>query len=227
MHWRLHACVHASAAGAPLPWPLHHAPVYGLDVHLTARAVLHIQMLPIGSLPREMQELAVVQDLLNLLIGIEGKYITIGQQPHIDTSAVGKVNSPSQFQCDPTIDSSLKELVRFVADPPLRLRSEYLYPHALAFLSTGIPPKTLCTSSGWAPFVLVHCKGKIGNWPVLAFLLFLTWPWRHVLCRWIASCRRVAHTLQSPASPTTAPLSSMAACGRYAIQFGFSRRCIP
>ena len=61
-----------------------------------------------------MQELAVVQDLLNLLIGIEGKYITIKQQRG-DASSVGKVHSPAQFQCDTTIDPSLKELVRLPA----------------------------------------------------------------------------------------------------------------
>ena len=79
----------------------------------------------IGSLPREMQELVVVDDLLSVLIGIEGKYITIlptvgggvGNGNHGGAGAahergnLGEVSDASGFECDAGMDASLAELV--------------------------------------------------------------------------------------------------------------------
>nr|XP_033796696.1 gamma-tubulin complex component 2 isoform X2 [Geotrypetes seraphini] len=57
---------------------------------------------PIGSLPLPSQENAIVEDLLYLLIGVDGRYITA--QP-----LMGKQNR--SFLVDPNLDMSIKELV--------------------------------------------------------------------------------------------------------------------
>uniref|UniRef100_H3AUY2 Gamma-tubulin complex component n=1 Tax=Latimeria chalumnae TaxID=7897 RepID=H3AUY2_LATCH len=57
---------------------------------------------PLGTLPLAAQELAVVEDLLYVLVGVDGRYITA--QP-----LVGRQNRT--FAVDPTLDMSIKELV--------------------------------------------------------------------------------------------------------------------
>ncbi|XP_071477744.1 gamma-tubulin complex component 2-like [Diadema antillarum] len=59
---------------------------------------------PLGTLPLGMQEIAIVQDLLTVMTGTEGKYILI--------QATADRLEPCTFQVDKSLDGSLQELVR-------------------------------------------------------------------------------------------------------------------
>eukprot|EP00039_Didymoeca_costata_P009973 m.133126 g.133126 ORF g.133126 m.133126 type:complete len:838 (+) comp14664_c0_seq1:156-2669(+) len=60
----------------------------------------------VGTLSREMQEMALVEDLLNLLVGVEGKFISItGQKGSLST-----ISEISQFHIDASLDPSLRDL---------------------------------------------------------------------------------------------------------------------
>ena len=59
--------------------------------------------LSLGTLPMELQQLAVVEDLLYLMVGVEGRFIKI--QPSADEPA------PRKFSVDKTLDLSLRNLV--------------------------------------------------------------------------------------------------------------------
>ncbi|XP_071958685.1 gamma-tubulin complex component 2-like isoform X2 [Antedon mediterranea] len=58
---------------------------------------------PLGNQPLAVQELAIVQDLLMVLKGSEGRYIFVKPSPGSAT--------PREFNVDPTLDVSLQELV--------------------------------------------------------------------------------------------------------------------
>ncbi|KAK2180083.1 hypothetical protein NP493_457g05005 [Ridgeia piscesae] len=58
----------------------------------------------LGSLPVQVQEIAIIEDLLCCMEGIEGKYIRT--QPLVDSYA------PRHFQVDQTLEVTLKELVK-------------------------------------------------------------------------------------------------------------------
>lgn len=73
----------SSQASGPLSWCLH----------------------PTGSLPLTSQESAVVEDLLYVLVGVDGRYITA--QP-----LAGRQSRT--FLVDPSLDLSIKELVNRV-----------------------------------------------------------------------------------------------------------------
>ena len=60
--------------------------------------------LSLGALPHELQQLAMLEDLLYVMVGIEGRYIKIQQTP-TDGLALRK------FTIDKTLDVSLKTLV--------------------------------------------------------------------------------------------------------------------
>uniref|UniRef100_A0ABM5FCF2 Gamma-tubulin complex component n=1 Tax=Pogona vitticeps TaxID=103695 RepID=A0ABM5FCF2_9SAUR len=69
---------------------------------LTGSSLSTDTIVPIGTLPLAAQESAVVEDLLYVLIGVDGRYITA--QP-----LVGRENRT--FLVDPNLDMSVKELV--------------------------------------------------------------------------------------------------------------------
>lgn len=59
--------------------------------------------LSLGTMPQELQQLAMLEDLLYLMVGIEGRYIKV--EPATDELA------PRKFSVDKTLDVSLKTLV--------------------------------------------------------------------------------------------------------------------
>lgn len=63
---------------------------------------------PGSSLPRDIQELAIVDDLLSLLTGIEGKYIMV-RPPTVPVS-LGRASTVDRFVLDPSLDPSLAAL---------------------------------------------------------------------------------------------------------------------
>ena len=62
--------------------------------------------LSLGTMPHELQQLAVLEDLLYLMVGIEGRYIK--------TEPSGDELAPRKFAIDKTLDVSLKTLVNRV-----------------------------------------------------------------------------------------------------------------
>ncbi|CAB4000138.1 Gamma-tubulin complex component 2 [Paramuricea clavata] len=59
----------------------------------------------LSTLPLKMQEIAVIEDLLFMMTGVEGKYI------RLSSSSIEGLDSP-EFHVDPTLDTSLQELVQ-------------------------------------------------------------------------------------------------------------------
>ncbi|XP_046850541.1 gamma-tubulin complex component 2-like [Xenia sp. Carnegie-2017] len=60
---------------------------------------------PVRVLPLKMQEIAVIEDLLFLMTGVEGKYI------HLKSQSIEGLEPP-EFSIDPTLDTSLQDLVQ-------------------------------------------------------------------------------------------------------------------
>ncbi|XP_048358107.1 gamma-tubulin complex component 2 isoform X1 [Sphaerodactylus townsendi] len=91
-------------SGQPIPsfpaWVYERPALIG--DFLTGSSLSTDTTVPIGSLPLASQESAVVEDLLYVLIGVDGRYITA--QP-----LVGRENRT--FLVDPNLDLSVKELV--------------------------------------------------------------------------------------------------------------------
>ncbi|XP_064418571.1 gamma-tubulin complex component 2 [Latimeria chalumnae] len=81
------------------PWVTERPALIGDFIFSTG---LSPESVSIGTLPLAAQELAVVEDLLYVLVGVDGRYITA--QP-----LVGRQNRT--FAVDPTLDMSIKELV--------------------------------------------------------------------------------------------------------------------
>ncbi|KAK3086762.1 hypothetical protein FSP39_022926, partial [Pinctada imbricata] len=61
-------------------------------------------IVPLGSMPVAMQEQAIIEDILNCMQGIEGKYIL--------ARALTERYAPKEFMLDQSLESSLQELVR-------------------------------------------------------------------------------------------------------------------
>lgn len=59
--------------------------------------------LSLGTMPQELQQLAVLEDLLYLMVGIEGRYIKV--------ETITDELAPRKFSIDKTLDVSLKTLV--------------------------------------------------------------------------------------------------------------------
>lgn len=68
------------------------------------------QAVPIGTLPVAIQEVAVVDDILYTMSGVEGKYIRITRDP-LHRARGHNVGQAPAFDIDSTLDPSLKSLV--------------------------------------------------------------------------------------------------------------------
>eukprot|EP00118_Oscarella_pearsei_P007621 m.37909 g.37909 ORF g.37909 m.37909 type:complete len:927 (+) comp32477_c0_seq6:89-2869(+) len=85
-------------------WLLHR-PYLSADFVLSSEPSVHEQaVVPVGSLPLQVQEFLLIDDLLYVMTGIEGKYILV--QP------VKRKFSTRKFVTDQSLDSSLSVLVK-------------------------------------------------------------------------------------------------------------------
>ncbi|XP_065054316.1 gamma-tubulin complex component 2-like isoform X2 [Rhopilema esculentum] len=90
------------AAGLPVnPSWTRERPYLTRDFMLISKAEQPI--VAIGTLPLQMQELSVIEDLLFLMMGVEGKYITIKERREKDKTVL--------FNVDKSLDVSYQELV--------------------------------------------------------------------------------------------------------------------
>lgn len=82
---------------------LHQRPYLTMDFVIDSDG-REMDVVPIGSLPLQLQEAAIIEDLLYCCEGVEGKYIQV--LPLLDCYA------QRDFQIDQMLDPSLKELVK-------------------------------------------------------------------------------------------------------------------